>query len=99
MGPRRKSPCQDPGQGDGYHIALVEGQPGYRTRPHVHEHAEFLYVISGTMRNQGVPMGTGDVFAASAGSVHSDFVADTEVRYLSIFRLPPGTELPSGGKA
>jgi hypothetical protein len=31
--------------------------------------------------------------------VHSDFVADTEVRYLSIFKLPPGAELPAGGKA
>ncbi|MFE5580720.1 cupin domain-containing protein [Kitasatospora sp. NPDC056531] len=98
-GPGGKARAKILARADGYHIALVEGQPGYRTEPHVHEYAEFLYVISGTMHNQGVPMSTGDVFAASAGSVHSDFVADTAVTYLSIFKLPPGAELPGGEKA
>lgn len=71
---------------DGYHVALVEAEPGYETDPHVHEHPEFLYVIEGTLRNQGQTMTAGDVFAAAAGSTHSHFVAVTAVKYVSIFK-------------
>lgn len=72
---------------DGYEIALVEAQPGYRTDPHMHRHAEFFYLIEGQVHNQGQAMRAGDMFAASAGSEHTHFVADTKVKYLSIFKL------------
>ncbi|WP_234010367.1 cupin domain-containing protein [Streptomyces sp. SPB074] len=77
---------------DGYLMALVEAEPGYVTDPHTHAHTEFLYVIEGDCVNQGVPMTTGDVFAAAAGSRHSHFEALTPVRYLSVFKLPQDRE-------
>ncbi|WP_431037588.1 cupin domain-containing protein [Streptomyces sp. P6-2-1] len=77
---------------DGYLMALVEAEPGYVTEPHTHAHTEFLYVIEGDCLNQGVPMTTGDVFAAAAGSRHSHFEAVTPVRYLSVFKLPQDHE-------
>ena len=72
---------------DGYHIALVEAEPGYQTAPHVHEYAEFFYLIEGTVHNQGKAVSAGGMFAAAAGSTHSHFIADTKVKYLSIFKL------------
>jgi quercetin dioxygenase-like cupin family protein len=71
---------------DGYHVALVEAEPGYRTDPHTHEYAEFFYLIEGTVHNQGKSMSAGGMFAAAAGSTHSHFIADTKVKYLSIFK-------------
>jgi mannose-6-phosphate isomerase-like protein (cupin superfamily) len=73
--------------GDGYHLALVEAQPGYTGDPHVHAHAEFLYVISGSLRNQGRDMGPGDGYVAAAGSSHTDFSAPDGATYLSIFKI------------
>ncbi|HEX6419341.1 MAG TPA: cupin domain-containing protein [Acidimicrobiales bacterium] len=75
------------GSADGYVVALVEAEPGYRGTPHEHAHAEFLYVLAGRIRNQGVTMEAGDGYAAAAGSVHSDFEAEEASRYLSIFKL------------
>jgi quercetin dioxygenase-like cupin family protein len=73
--------------GDGFFLALVEADAGYRGAPHEHEHTEFLYVLDGRVRTQGEPMGPGDGYVASAGSVHEDFEAEVPSRYLSIFRL------------
>lgn len=73
--------------GDGYYLALVEAEPGYRGDPHEHGFAEMLYVLSGTLRTQGVEMGTGDAYVAAAGSVHTDFATDAGATYLSIFKL------------
>lgn len=73
--------------GGGYFMALVEAQPGYRGDPHLHENPEFLFVVEGTIRNQGVEMTAGDAYAASAGSSHTDFATDTGATYLSIFKL------------
>ena len=73
--------------GDGYYLALVEAEPGYRGDPHEHGFAEMLYVLSGTLRTQGVEMGTGDAYVAAAGSVHADFATDAGATYLSIFKL------------
>lgn len=72
---------------DGYHVAvIIEAEPGYQSEPHLHQHAEFLYAIEGTLSNQGRTMTTGDVFAAAAGSAHTHFTAETPVRYVSIFK-------------
>jgi quercetin dioxygenase-like cupin family protein len=68
-------------------MALVEAEPGYRTEPHAHNHAEFFYLIEGTVRTQGRSLSTGAMFAAAAGSSHTDFTAGTRVKYLSIFKL------------
>ncbi len=73
--------------GDGYMLALVEADPGYGGDPHEHAYAEFLYVVSGTLVNQGQEMTTGDGYVASAGTTHTDFYTETGATYLSIFKL------------
>ena len=72
---------------DGYVVTLVEAQPGYQGDPHVHAHAEFLYVIDGALRTQGKEMRKGDAYAAAAGSTHSDFATETGATYLLTFKL------------
>lgn len=72
---------------DGYYVALVEADAGYSGDLHQHDHAEFLYVVDGTLRTQGRLMAAGDAYAAAAGSTHDDFGTDTGATYLSIFRL------------
>jgi len=75
------------GHGDGYTSVLVEAQPGYRGNPHEHGYAEFGYVVSGTVRNQGRVMSAGDGYVAAAGSQHFDFETETGATYLVIFKL------------
>jgi quercetin dioxygenase-like cupin family protein len=72
---------------DGYMVVLVEAQPGYRGDPHEHAHAEFNYVIDGTLRNQGKEMKAGDGYAAAAGSTHTDFETETGATYLVVVKL------------
>ena len=73
--------------GDGYYVALVEADRGYQGDAHEHAHAEFLFVVDGTLRTQGRTMSTGDAYVASAGSTHDDFGTDDGATYLSIFKL------------
>ena len=75
------------GTADGFVVALVEADPGYSGEPHEHAHPEFLYVIDGTLRNQGEEMGSGDGYAAAPGSTHADFATSTGATYVSIFKL------------
>lgn len=72
---------------DGYHLLEVEAQAGYTGAPHDHAHAEFSYVLSGTVRTNGELLGPGDGCSAAAGSTHASFEAVTDARYLSIFKL------------
>ena len=73
--------------GDGHYIALVEANPGYAGDPHEHAHAEFLYVLSGTLQSQGVAIGPGGAYVAEPGSVHEEFTTTEGATYLSIFKL------------
>jgi quercetin dioxygenase-like cupin family protein len=73
--------------GDGFYVALVEASAGYKGDPHEHVHPEFLYVVEGVIRNQGRTMVAGDGYAAAAGSCHTDFAAESDATYLSIFKL------------
>jgi quercetin dioxygenase-like cupin family protein len=75
------------GSADGFTVALVEAEPGYRGDPHVHEHPEFLYVVDGSLRNQGREMKPGDGYAAAPGSSHTDFESGSGATYISIFKL------------
>lgn len=75
------------GQADGYLVALVEARQGYRGSPHEHRHAEFFYLLEGSIRNQGQTLQSGDAYAAGSGSVHTDFEAVSDATYLSIFKL------------
>jgi quercetin dioxygenase-like cupin family protein len=75
------------GQADGYLVAYVEADPGYRGDPHMHDYTEFSYVIEGVVRNQGEEMGAGDGYAAAAGSTHADFETKSVARYITIFKL------------
>jgi len=75
------------GVADGFFVAFVDAEAGYRGDPHVHQHPEFLYVVEGKVRNQGRDMVAGDGYAAAIGSSHTDFETDVGARYLSIFKL------------
>jgi uncharacterized protein len=75
------------GNADGYMVALVEAQPGYKGDPHVHDFAEFFYLISGKLRNQGQQMAAGDGYAAAAGSTHTDFETEDGATYIVIFKI------------
>jgi hypothetical protein len=75
------------GGADGYVVALVEAQAGYRGTPHEHAFTEFFYLVEGTVRNQGVSMSAGDGYAAAAGSHHTDFEAESPATYINIFRI------------
>ena len=46
-----------------------------------------LYLIDGTLRNQGTDMERGDGYAAAPGSSHADFETTTGATYLSIFKI------------
>ena len=73
--------------GDGYHLALVEAEPGYSGDPHTHEHTELLHVLSGEVRTNGEVLQAGDGYVAAAGSEHVSLTTETGATYLSIFRL------------
>jgi quercetin dioxygenase-like cupin family protein len=72
---------------DGYTIAVIEAKAGYAGTPHEHTHTEFLYVLEGEITNQGATLEPGDGYVAEAGSQHTEFIARTDVRYVSIFKL------------
>ena len=72
---------------DGFHLAVVEADPGYAGEPHEHLHPEFLYVLDGAVRTQGQVLEKGEGYAAAPGSSHTDFATETGATYLSIFKL------------
>ena len=72
---------------DGFHVALIEADRGYRGGAHEHSFPEFLYVIHGSLRTQGKSISAGDAYAATAGSTHTDFQATTDATYLLVFKL------------
>jgi hypothetical protein len=72
---------------DGFNVAVVRAGAGYAGEPHVHDFPEFLYVIEGLVRTQGLVLGRGGAYAAAAGSVHDDFRTEAGATYLSIFKL------------
>jgi mannose-6-phosphate isomerase-like protein (cupin superfamily) len=75
------------GVGDGYHVALVEAQPGYRGSPHEHTSAEFFYLVDGAVRNQGRDLTAGAGYVAASGSTHTDFGTDAGASYIVVFKL------------
>ena len=76
------------GSGDGYLLSLVEANEGYRGDPHVHANTEFLFVVDGTLRNQGQNMNKHDAYVAAVGSTRDDFeVGPGGATYLSIFKI------------
>ncbi len=75
------------GDADGYTVAVIRAETGYRTAPHDHAHSEFLYLLDGVVRNQGQVLTAGDAYAAATGSIHTDFAVQSPATYLSIFRL------------
>src|SRR5215217_5041326 len=72
---------------DGFHVALIEADCGYRGGAHEHSLPEFVYVIDGSLRTQGESISAGDAYAATAGSTHTDFQATTDATYLLVFKL------------
>ncbi len=72
---------------DDYYLTLVEAEAGYCGGSHQHTHPEFLYVVDGSLRTQGVELAKGDGYAAATSSTHTDFTTDTGATYLLTFKL------------
>lgn len=53
---------------DGYHLAVIHADAGYRGDPHDHVYAEFTFVVSGTVVTNGHRLDAGDAAAAPAGT-------------------------------
>ncbi len=75
------------GEAEGYTVTLIEAEAGYVGSNHEHSYAEFFYLIEGRIRNQGRVINRGDGYAASAGSVHSDFEVLSPSKYLIVWRI------------
>jgi quercetin dioxygenase-like cupin family protein len=75
------------GSANGYTVAYVEAEPGYRGNAHEHTATEFFYLIDGTVENQGQGMKTGDGYAAATGSTHADFSTASGATYIIVFKL------------
>jgi quercetin dioxygenase-like cupin family protein len=86
-GSRRAAKAKLIASADGYNVVLVVAEPGYETDPHVHGYPEFMYVLDGEVQVQGQLLGSGDAYAAAAGSVHTELRTDSGAMYLSIFKL------------
>ena len=72
---------------DGYHVVLVEAQPGYTGQAHEHLHTEFLYLLEGSVRTQGRTMTAGNAYAAGVGSAHTDFTTESGATFVLTFKL------------
>jgi quercetin dioxygenase-like cupin family protein len=72
---------------DDYYVTVVEAEAGYSGDAHEHKHPEFLYVVDGSLRTQGVDLSRGDAYAAATGSVHTDFATTSGATYLLVFKL------------
>jgi quercetin dioxygenase-like cupin family protein len=72
---------------DGFNLVIVVAEPGYSVDRHVHDFPEFVYVLDGTLKVQGHPLGRGDAYAAAAGSIHTELHTDSGARYLAIYKL------------
>jgi hypothetical protein len=72
---------------DGFNVAVVRVPAGYVAEPHVHGFPEFLYLIDGVVRTQGLLLNSGDAYAAATGSAHDAFESPTGATYLLIFKL------------
>ncbi len=75
------------GVADGFHVVLVKTDPGYTAAPHGHDYPEFLYVLDGSVQNQGVQLSAGDAYAAAAGSSHTDFCTTRGATHLTVFKV------------
>jgi anti-sigma factor ChrR (cupin superfamily) len=64
-GPSNEARVKVLGAADGYTVALIEAPAGYRSPAHEHSHAEFFYLLEGTIRNQGQTLTGGDGYAAA----------------------------------
>ena len=75
---------------EGFVMLLVKLAPGTWAKPHTHETMEFLYVLEGTVRSNGVDMNAGHGFGSAKGAVHTEFVASDEGATLLTLVKRPG---------
>jgi quercetin dioxygenase-like cupin family protein len=75
------------GAADGFVFVYSELAPGASGAAHRHEAPEFLYVLEGSLRANGIEMKAGHGYAAAPGSSHSEFASDEGAKFLSLFKL------------
>ena len=79
------------GSVDGLAFSISDIPAGHRGIPHHHTHAEFVYVMEGSVRANGVLMEAGHGYAAQEGTDHFEFVSETGCKFISVFKIgqPP----------
>ncbi|MEQ8766946.1 MAG: SRPBCC domain-containing protein [Planctomycetota bacterium] len=73
----------------GVHWILSEVVPGFEGPVHVHPGIEGLYVLSGSVINEGRRLGTGEACLAEGGTKHSEFRSEEGATFLVVFQETP----------
>lgn len=71
---------------DGLVFSLSDVPAGHRGVPHHHTHAEFVYVMEGSIIANGVLMEAGHGYAAPKGTDHTEFVSEFGCKFISVFK-------------
>lgn len=76
---------------DGLAFVLSDVPAGHQGKHHHHTHAEFVYVMGGSIRANGVIMEAGHGYAAPEGTNHTEFASDNGCQFISVFKVgqPP----------
>ncbi len=75
------------GAADGFVMVYSELAAGGSGSSHEHGAPEFLYVLDGDVRSNGVEMKAGHGYSASAGSKHTEFASTGGCTFISVFKL------------
>jgi quercetin dioxygenase-like cupin family protein len=70
---------------NGQAIGLFRFAPGYQGAAHVHERAEFAYVLEGELMTTGTVLGPGAAYSAASGTTHDEFGTTTGCTIVSVF--------------
>ncbi len=75
------------GVADGFVMVYSELAAGGAGSPHEHSAPEFLYVLEGDVKANGVEMKAGHGYSAPAGTKHTEFASTGGCKFISVFKL------------
>jgi len=76
------------GAAEGFVMLLMKLPPGISSPAHTHETMEFLYVLEGSVRSNGVEMNPGHGCGSATGATHSEFTSDHGATVLVLVKQP-----------
>jgi len=75
------------GAADGLGFAISDVPAGHCGRKHHHTHAEFTFVLEGSIIANGVLMEAGTGYAAEKGTDHTQFYSEHGCKFISVFKI------------